>query len=1221
MAVRPKYRWWMPRAGTDPQELSDEIRAMKAAGAGGAEISPFLNPGGAQGTGQGLIQSGWMSEAWKDRLATMYATAAEEDFVLDDTMSGLGSDAVSVPTPGGLNAESGSKRLVSGYTILADSAAFDGAVPPTMDVSMTTALCAPASAGDKRIQPVITRALSAGDTITIGTGQSAQTTTVTSVGDGTWGCGRTVAAAKSGESRIFVSALAGGAGQDGPGAVYSPFNPGQVITIGSGDAAEKVTVRSIGRAPASGASRVSQSATEGATTAVLANASSFAAGRYALLGAPDKGQIVKVTAKGVDGVANQISFEPALTSAVTAGTSARDIGEGVNVTPLTKNHRPTEDVVVDGPQGDGIGIADPLTADRGLTTPVSAKADKTLTAALAYRCVATCAEAPKKILASSVVDLTADAADGAIDDTSWRTSGTWVVYVQQMVNDGPFMKGSFSPYGFDYAVDHLSSTGADALIEHWDEEVLTPQLRASIRKNKGGLQTLFEDSLEMPFTPKWTSDFLDEWQARRGYDLTPYLPALSGTTVAARPTSGPYDGYFTGYPIEPGNQFDIVGADVERIREDYRQTWSDLFADRFVSKIQQWAAKNGLGGRFQAYGSFPIDTSELSGLVSIPEAEALGFNDDVNTYSIVASGAHMSGTDTVSNECCASGGQTYRAQLTDPTSPMRQILQSYAGGVNQTIWHGFDYKTSPVAAWPGYHAWSPEGGTSSFSEAFGPRMPVWGAGGVKDINDAVARLSLVLRQGKPRYDLAVVNQSFGAGIFQGPEAPGIKADGPLNIAGLTTEFLSPAYLTSDSLRLWDGHRLFPDRSAYQALVLNNQATIRPDAIRRIADLVEDGLPLLVIGDLPARSPGHDPAGSQDRTVKRASARIAAAISEGDNAVQVVDEAAAPAALAEIGVTPTAGKDTPSTTLNVRRSAPGVDYYYLYNNSDAEVSDTWTLRGAGRPYVLDQWKGTIAPLGEYEVGGGEDAGTVEVPVTIGARDATVIAISKKNLSGGPSPKNHVTDTDADKVDVAEDGTVTLRSATNRALTATLADGGKSAAEISNVPQPQMLSDWTLSLESWEPGTDKSAPGHASTTVKVDKGTFDVKARDDGKLPGWRDLVSNGSLDQISGIGAYTATVKLPANGWTGGYGAYLDLGNTNDSARLTVNGKPVPVNQQDRSHIDLGPYLKGGTNQIQVIVASTLNNAANGTNLQDYGLLGPVVLRPYGEVPAIGRRRP
>ncbi|MDW5593092.1 glycosyl hydrolase [Conexibacter stalactiti] len=1196
MAVRPKYRWWMPRGATDPAELSAEIRAMKAAGAGGAEISPFAVPGLANTTGQGLQQNGWMSDAWMQRLTQMYETAAEEDFLLDDTMSGLGSDAISVPMPGAINAAANSKRYVTGYTLLTDGASYDGALPTTANVTFSTALCAPAQAGATQILPVITRSLSVGDTITVGTGVDAETARVAQVGDGSWGCGRTFTASAAGDSRIFVSYLAGGGGQDSGGGRFTQFNIGQRVVVGSGVDAETVTVKSIGRAPSAAPTTLAAPVNAGDATARVASASTIAVGRYVLL----DGQLLRVKTVGVGGDARTIEFETPIARAAAAGAPVQDLGEGIEVTPLNKPHGASEDVVVDAPQGRGIALEAPLQRAHGLTDPVTSDARKTLVAALAVKCADRCAEAPKLLDPRATIDVTQDAADGTIDDLAWRTPGTWVVYVQQMVNDPAFQKGAFSPLAQDYPVDHLSGRGARALIDYWDANVLTPRIRAAIAKNRGGLQTLFEDSLEMPFTPKWTGDFLQEWEARRGYDLTPLLPALSGTNQQARPSGS------------AANQFAFQGLDVERVREDYRQTWSDLFIERFVSPIQRWAQKQGLGGRFQLYGSFPIDTSAASSVVSNPEAESLGFGNDPHAYTIVATGAHMSGTDVVSNECCAANGQTYRAQVADKQSPLQQIYQAFAGGVTQQMWHGFDYKTSAIAKWPGYHAWSPEGITSSFSEAFGPRMPVWGSGGIKAVNDNVARLSLVLRQGSPRYDLAVYNQVFGAGTFQGPQAPTIRPNGPLAQSGLSMEFLSPDYLVSDARRIWDGRRLFPDNSSYRALVLNRQETMAPDVARRIVSLVEDGMPLLVIGGLPSRAAGLDPGGVKDRSLARAMGRLGELIAEGRNAGQVADESGAAAALHALGVRPSAEKAQPSTTLTVRRAADGVDYYYLYNNSDAPITDVWTFEGEGRPFRLDAWSGKIVGLGSYEAG----PQGVTVPLTIGARDVAVIAVAPEPPGSTSTPKDHVVAADGDAVE-RDNGTIGVRSTQNGPVSATLASGKVVTGAIEGVPAARVLNRWSLRLESWQPGPDPTSDDYDWMVDKVDRGTFEVAASGEDPLPSWRRLVGDSSLDFVSGIGAYTTTVDLPESAWTGGHGAYLALGETNDSVRLTVNGHDVPVSLQDLSRIDIGPFLRGGANTIEVKVASTLNNVANRTNVQDYGLLGPVRLTPYGETTVVG----
>ena len=86
-------------------------------------------------------------------------------------------------------------------------------------------------------------------------------------------------------------------------------------------------------------------------------------------------------------------------------------------------------------------------------------------------------------------------------------------------------------------------------------------------------------------------------------------------------------------------------------------------------------------------------------------------------------------------------------------------------------------------------------------------------------------------------------------------------------------------------------------------------------------------------------------------------------------------------------------------------------------------------------------------------------------------------------------------------------------------------------------------------------------------------------------------------------------------WSKGDGARLSL-DAFDSFTLTVNGKPVPIDQLS-AEAEVGRVLVEGKNAIAVRVATTLNNrlvkmdesVAKRGLVQPYGLIGPVVLEP------------
>lgn len=150
-------------------------------------------------------------------------------------------------------------------------------------------------------------------------------------------------------------------------------------------------------------------------------------------------------------------------------------------------------------------------------------------------------------------------------------------------------------------------------------------------------------------------------------------------------------------------------------------------------------------------------------------------------------------------------------------------------------------------------------------------------------------------------------------------------------------------------------------------------------------------------------------------------------------------------------------------------------------------------------------------------------------------------------------------------------------------------------------------WNLDVTSWEHGS-----GGPNDTAKKPMPTIPLTTLPTGKLPDW---LSIPGLENKSGIGVYTSTLDVgPA--WTGGTGAYLDLGDVHGLARVIVNGRRLPtVNQLDPSKIDLGGYLQPGKNIITVRLSTLLGNAAYPTSPfgeKWYGLLGPVVLTPYGQ---------
>jgi hypothetical protein len=801
-----------------------------------------------------------------------------------------------------------------------------------------------------------------------------------------------------------------------------------------------------------------------------------------------------------------------------------------------------------------------------------------------------------------------------LDWTAPAGGNPWWVIAFYQTADGQTKTGltSSSP---NYVIDHLGTAGAKALTDFYDSAILDPDTKALIRQV--GDSALFEDSMEPSNPLKWTWNLLDQFEQLRGYSLVKYLPALAGSNVGAQ--------------TAPFFDFASIG---QRVRMDYRQTWSDLYSRNHLAVYNDWAHAHGMKTRIQVEGG-PLEVADTAAEPDIPEGENRNFLNNPELWKPIGVGAHLRDSEPVlSDECCPVSGGVWATTAGGPAYTVAQgtggafggagnnanlnwVYKAYAGGVNQLVWHGFPYLTAPAgggeqSVWPGFSF----GGNDSFSEAFGPRMPQWED--YRTVNDHLARLQLVLRQGRPRYDVAVFWHDYGVNGLAPNFTPYTGYPGLSTMfsttssmagTGFSYEYVSPRYLRDASKATVRDGELFPDQVGFKALVLNAQQTIPVDSLRKIRDLARDErFPLVIVGALPTRTPGYTDAASQDAEVAALSAELDALADDGAHkVVKVSSEAGIPAALASLGIAPAAAHTSAPASpdiLAVHRRTADTDYYYLFNQSVSAVQQTLTLAGTGVPYELDAWTGAITPLGSYAAA----AGGVSVPVRIGANAVKVIAVSRRALDGAPAPAVHATQTDAGEV-VARDGDVRIRATADGQYTTTLADGRVVRTAITGVPAARTLDAWTLDVDSWHPDTT-NLPGREHTAVDQ-LGPFTVAAdASTHRLPTWTGL----GLGDKAGRGTYRTTIELPATG-----GAYLDLGTVVDTFRVTVNGRALaPVDYQDPSRIDLGGYLQAGANRIEVRVATPLRNAvraatgSGGAALATYGLVGPVRLTPYGE---------
>jgi hypothetical protein len=393
-----------------------------------------------------------------------------------------------------------------------------------------------------------------------------------------------------------------------------------------------------------------------------------------------------------------------------------------------------------------------------------------------------------------------------------------------------------------------------------------------------------------------------------------------------------------------------------------------------------------------------------------------------------------------------------------------------------------------------------------------------------------------------------------------------------------------------------------------------------EVARKILGYARAGLPIIVVGTPPDRTPGNT---TDADPVLRG---VIAELLKERTVSQVAHEADVPAKLKSLGIRPAADPGTPSSVLSIRRrdAATKTDYYFLYNQGIVSPPDEprtlfepatgepvdlkLTLEGRGQPYLLDAWSGKITPIVDSVSTGNR----VTLRIKLSRDNGVLIGLSEQpNRFGIAAPAVHVTETSADSA-VLSGNRVSIRASTAGTYSTKLSNGQSVRSVIANVPPPIDLTHvkWHLSVEDWQPANPYMTTfGPAAAETRKNRIELDIDA-----LKPWPEIAA---LKDTSGIGTYTTTFDLPST-WTSANGASLSLGEVFDTFTVAVNGKPVVVDQISAEG-DLGPYLKPGQNTIVVRVATTLNNrlakideeVANRGLAQPYGLVGPVRITPYG----------
>jgi hypothetical protein len=484
-----------------------------------------------------------------------------------------------------------------------------------------------------------------------------------------------------------------------------------------------------------------------------------------------------------------------------------------------------------------------------------------------------------------------------------------------------------------HVIDHLDPRGAERLLA----EQSAPWLDALAPLAP---DEVFVDSFEFVGELPWSAPFAARFASDTGYALTAELPFLfreGGESKYVDILRG------AGPPA-----FASQSGRGERAREDYEDVRARLFTEGFIEPVAEFASERGVALRMQAHGGY-AHVLDAYALADVPESEGLFAVGIMDFLELAGSAAHVAGHRVVSSESFV--------VINPSPSPLSQdelwmlAGRAYIAGINRLVFHGaaYPYTRSNGARW---YPFAPDPASGVISAGPIPITsdvrvgePDWAF--LPEFNRALTRLSYAMTRGVDRSQVAWLlaerEVPDAASIRVGRlRAEQDESDTSLALrrAGYPYDRISPSMLAGARA---EGGQLVVGAASYRALILTDWHVAHPDELAAVVQLLAAGVPVVVLGELPARARGLVDAAARDAQIAADAAAVRAA-------AQVVDEDdELAAALAAEGVLPLlsvrSGDCTTVSTAH-RELAEG-HLFLLFNEHPASCRATLDIRVPGR----------------------------------------------------------------------------------------------------------------------------------------------------------------------------------------------------------------------------------------------------------------------------------
>lgn len=686
------------------------------------------------------------------------------------------------------------------------------------------------------------------------------------------------------------------------------------------------------------------------------------------------------------------------------------------------------------------------------------------------------------------------------------------------------------PEGHGLEIDKLDS---DAVMFYFDRSLGRVIKEAGPLTGKTFTGILFDSFEGGP--QNWTESFPQQFAEHMGYELTRYLPIVTGRIVESPAFS-------------------------EAFLHDFRTAVEELIAKNYFGSMQQLAHQHGLSIYAEAQGG-PLNPVSCNEYTDVPMNE-FWLPDTTPReprIKLVASTANLLGHKVVAAEAFTSKPED-DSWRNSPATLKRAGDYAFTAGINRYILHYYAHQPVTEAA-PGFTL-------GRYGMHFGRLNTWWPYAG--EWLDYVARCQFLLQQGHTVADVCfLLNEDLGYGF------PSSMLDIP---AGYDFDICYPRHVAVMEFK--EGAIVRPHNRSYRLLVLPRAAWATDTiTLKKLRDLVNAGASIL--GEPPVALAGlSDHLESKDEFRDLVSAiwrgidghRVQSApLGEGTvfRGMTVAD------CMKEIDAQPDVAwprRHDNGEFKFIHRRHGEADIYFVFNHSDLDVEAVMEFRSCDRtpelwnpvtgtqvdaPVFTSNKEGTAVPLQL------EPYGSMFVVFRSKLPDRWPVSVAVAESQQEPSVTPHV----ASHLELY-DGQLL---ADDQRLVARFSDGAEEELSPTGAGHVSINGPWEVVFKD-----GRGAPEHLR---------FE-------SLTSWSEH-SNTGVKYYSGTAEYRTGFELDSDFVRTNSVILLDLGKVAEIVEVSLNGHRVGVAWKPPFRLNVTRWLRAGRNELVVTVANQWVNRMIG----------------------------